>query len=263
MDYYSKLGIDRNASPDEIKKAYRKLASVHHPDKGGDTKTFQEIEEAYRTLSDPDKKNQYDNPQRGNGFSNFPGGFGMFTDTNNPFDIFEQMFRQGNRTQMSTFRTVVTLSLEDAFYGKEITLKIQTPHQSKVVSIQCPKGIQHGSRIRYDNIIDNAVVIVEFQIQPDLKFERKENDLVSNVPISILDLVIGSKIVFTTLSKKTLEVNVPPKTQPYMQLKIPNQGMPIMNSSLYGDQILVLKPFMPDTIDERIIEAITKYKGKT
>ena len=62
-DHYSTLGISKDAGADDIKRAYRKLASQHHPDKGGDTKKFQEIEEAYRTLSDPEKRQQYDNPQ--------------------------------------------------------------------------------------------------------------------------------------------------------------------------------------------------------
>ena len=62
-DHYTTLGISKQASADEIKKAYRKLASQHHPDKGGDTAKFQQIEEAYRTLSDPDSRSQYDNPQ--------------------------------------------------------------------------------------------------------------------------------------------------------------------------------------------------------
>jgi curved DNA-binding protein len=259
MDFYNRLGIEKTASQEEIKKAYRKMASVHHPDKGGDTKLFQEIEEAYRILSDPEKRSQYDNPQPQH-FNNFPGGFGMFTDSNNPFDIFEQIFRQSNQNQSPTFRTVVSISLEDAYLGKELNLRIQTPHISKMVSINCPKGIQDGTKIRYDNLIERATVLVEFRILPDLKFERKNNDLFSNVPISVLDLITGTKIQFTTISKKNLEIQVPPKTQPYMQLKIAGQGMPIFNSAQCGDQIIVLKPFMPDTINEKILEVINKYK---
>lgn len=259
MDFYNRLGIEKTASQEEIKKAYRKMASVHHPDKGGDTKLFQEIEEAYRILSDPEKRAQYDNPQPQQ-FNNFPGGFGIFTDSNNPFDIFEQIFRQSQQNQSPTFRTVVSISLEDAYLGKELTLRIQTPNISKMVSINCPKGIQDGTKIRYDNLIERATVLVEFRILPDLKFERKNNDLFSNVPISVLDLITGTKIQFTTISKKNLEIQVPPKTQPYMQLKIAGQGMPIFNSAQCGDQIIVLKSFMPDTINEKIVEVINKYK---
>ena len=69
MDHYNTLGVDRNASQDEIRQAYKKLASIHHPDKGGDTAKFQEIQSAYETLSDPQKKTEYDMPKGG-----FPGG---------------------------------------------------------------------------------------------------------------------------------------------------------------------------------------------
>ena len=87
MDHYKTLGIDRNASPDDIKKAYRKLAGIHHPDRGGDTAKFQHIQSAYETLSDPNKKQQYDIPQQ----QGFPGGFN-FQSGFNVNDIFSQMF---------------------------------------------------------------------------------------------------------------------------------------------------------------------------
>ena len=75
MDHYQTLGVAKNATPDDIKKSYRKLASTHHPDKGGDTATFQKIEEAYRILSDPTQRQQYDNPMpQGNPFGGFQGG---------------------------------------------------------------------------------------------------------------------------------------------------------------------------------------------
>ena len=80
-NHYNTLGVDRNSSPDEIKKAYRKLASQHHPDKGGDTATFQNIQTAYDILSDPQKRQHYDNPQPQGfgGFSGSPGGFQFHT----------------------------------------------------------------------------------------------------------------------------------------------------------------------------------------
>ena len=85
MDYYELLGVQPNATPIEIKKAYRKLAMKHHPDKVGDVEQFKKIQTAYDTLSDPEKKQQYDNP---NPFENFRGG-DPFAGQGNPFaDIF-------------------------------------------------------------------------------------------------------------------------------------------------------------------------------
>ena len=119
MDHYQTLGVAKNATPDDIKKSYRKLASKHHPDKGGDTATFQKLEEAYRILSDPQQRQQYDNPMpQGNPFQGFQGGgFNFNGDLN---DLFGQMFQQHNRRNPNiphAFRTTVSVTLEQAYHG--------------------------------------------------------------------------------------------------------------------------------------------------
>ena len=79
------------------------------------------------------------------------------------------------------------------------------------------------------------------------------------MPVSVLDLIVGNKIQFDTISGKTLDVTIRPKTQPYMQLRIPGEGMPSRNGG-YGDQILLLKPYIPDIIDNEIVEIITRHQ---
>ena len=262
MDYYQTLGVAKNATPDEIKKAYRKLASQHHPDKGGDTSTFQKIEEAYRILSDPNQRQQYDNPQ-----PQFPG-FGSDPNFNgvNLGDLFAQMFghaghpHQHRQQQPHVFRTVLHTTLEQVYSGDTQNIRLQTPIVTHAVNIVIPKGIPDGGQVRYEKIIDGASLLVEFKIDPNLKFDRKLNDLYSNHPISVLDLIVGTTFEFTTISGKTLEVKVPPKTQPYMQLKIAGQGMPINGTTQYGDQIILIKPFIPDTINSEITESILRSK---
>ena len=270
MDHYQTLGVAKTATPDEIKKAYRKLASQHHPDKGGDTATFQKIQTAYDTLSNPEKRQDYDNPSRPFNFQDFgagsPGGFSFHNNGAGFDDLFSQFFKQAQsqqRNQPQVYRTTVVISLEQVYTGGEQTLKLQTHNNSHVVKIEVPRGIADGGQIRLDNVIPNASLIVEFRVQKHLKFERSGNDLVCNHPISVLDLIIGTNFEFTTLGGKTLEVTVKPKTQPYIQLKIANQGLPIIgNPNLYGDQIILLKPFIPDTIDSRIIDSIQQSKLK-
>jgi len=264
MDHYSTLGVAKNAAPDEIKKAYRKLASQHHPDKGGDKAKFQDIQVAYDTLSDPNKRQQYDNPMP-QGFHNqggMPQGFE---------NIFSQMFGGGNpfdpfnkqrKPQQQVFRTSLNISLEQSYYGGEQILKLQTPTNTHAITIQIPKGIQNGNQMKIDNVLDGASLIVDFRIEPHLKFDRQGNDLICNHPISVFDLIIGTTFEFTTLAGKTLEVTVKPKTQPYIQLKLSGQGMPIYNTNAFGDQIILLKPFIPDIIDEQVINSITQLKTK-
>ena len=268
MDHYQTLGVAKTATPDEIKKAYRKLASQHHPDKGGDTAMFQKIEEAYRILSDPNQRQQYDNPQRPFNFQDFgqgaPGGFSFHTNGAGFDDIFAQFFKQASqqqRPQQQVYRTTVTISLEQVYTGGEQTLRLQTPNNTHLVKVEVPRGIQDSGQLRLDNVIPNASLIVEFRVQKHLKFDRSGNDLVCNHSISVLDLIVGTTFEFTTLGGKTLEVTVKPKTQPYMQLKIANQGLPIVgNPNAYGDQIILLKPFIPDIIDSRIIDSIMQSK---
>jgi DnaJ-class molecular chaperone len=265
MDYYNVLGVDRGASSEDIKKAYRSLAMKHHPDRGGNAEKFKQIEEAYRTLSDDQKRSEYDNPMPNFGQAGFggpfPGGQGFHFNFNMN-DIFGQMFggQQGFR-QPITYRTAVHITLEQAYNGGEQILKLQTQQGSnEACKIDIPKGIDNGNQIRYDNVLNGASLIVEYRIQPNLKFERQGNDLYSNASISILDLIVGTTIKFTTINGKTFDVRVPPKSQPNLQLRITGQGMPILNHHGYGDQIIVLKPFMPDIIDDTITHSILRTK---
>ena len=263
MDHYKTLGVAKTASPDEIKKAYRKLASQNHPDKGGDTAKFQEIQTAYDTLSDPQKRQQYDNPQPQ--FHGFPGGGQGFNGGFDINEIFGQMFRhhqQPHQPQPQIFRTMVIVNLEQVYTGGEEVLKLQTPNGTNVVKIDIPKGIQEGGQVRYENVIPGAGLMVEFRVRPHLKYERRLNDLYCNHSVSVLDLIVGNTFEFTTISGKTFEVTVPPNTQPFMQLKIAGQGMPIQGTSQYGDQILLLKPFIPDKIDKSIIDSIKNSRLK-
>ena len=241
MDHYSTLGVGKNATPDDIKKAYRKLASKHHPDKGGDTATFQKIQTAYDTLVDPNKRQQYENPmpqgfpQQGGMPPGFENIFSQMFGGGNPFDPFAQHRQQ---PQQQVFRTTINISLEQAYYGGEQILKLQTPTTVHAITIQIPKGIQNGNQMRIDKVMDGASLVVDFKVENHLKYDRQGNDLICNHPISVLDLIIGTSFEFVTLSGKTLEVTVKPKTQPYIQLKLAGQGMPIHNTTRYGDQII-------------------------
>jgi curved DNA-binding protein len=262
MDHYQTLGVAKTATQDEIKKAYRKLASQHHPDKGGDTAMFQKVEEAYRILSDPNSRQQYDNPRPQ--FGGQPGGFSFHSNGFDFEDIFGQMFgqqRHPHQPRQQVFRTSIDITLDQAFTGGKHQIQLQTQTGNKTLEIDIPKGCEHGSQVRINEVIDNATLMIEFRIRKHLKFDRIGNDLVCNQPISVLDLIAGATLEFTTLGGKTLEINVKPRTQPNSQLKLSGYGMPIYGSpNVFGDQILLLKPFIPDTIDQSIIDSIVNFK---
>lgn len=265
MDHYNTLGVPRDASQEDIKKAFRKLAMTHHPDKGGDPNEFQRINEAYEVLSNPDKRLEYDNP--GIRQNPFGGGFQFNQQGFDLNDIFSQIFGQrghnpGNHQQ--TYRTRVSVSLVDAYKGNDHILQLALQTGVKVINIKIPVGVQSGDHVRYDNIIDNATLIIEFIVMPDLRFDRQGNDLYANLPISVLDLIVGTKVEFTTISGSKVEVTINPNTQPTQQIRLRGMGMPLSSATnVFGDQILLLKPYIPDNISNDIIESINRFKLNT
>lgn len=256
MDYYKELGISNTASLEEIKKAYRKLASKHHPDKGGDTSKFQTIQEAYAVLSDPQKRHAYDNPN-----VQAPNGFG-FSSTNFNLDELLRGFRHDfhQRTYRKMFRTQMFCSLQQAFTGTSQSLIVQSEIGTKEIKVNIPPGVQTGYQVKFEDIIPNSVVIVQIVVNDDSKFTRIDDDLFSTQEISVLDLIAGGSFVFTTISGKTVEVHVKQKTQPNTQLKLSGLGMPIFNSPHFGDQYILLKPFIPDNVSEEVIQTILKSR---
>jgi curved DNA-binding protein len=260
MDHYSTLGVPRNASQDEIKKAYRKLAMTHHPDKGGNPTEFQKLNNAYEVLGDVSKRQQYDNPATHNPFNNQ-----QFKENNFDLsDLFNHIFGGGRGPQAGVnqkqiFRTQVAVSLVDVYNGKEYSLQLSTSTGVKVVNVKVPLGINNGDQVRYENVIDGGTLIIGFHILPDLRFDRNGDDLYCNLPISVLDLIIGTKVKFNTIAGKTIEVTIPPNTQPSHHIRLQGMGMHVKNApNVFGDQILLLKPFLPDNIPSDVIESIQR-----
>ena len=264
MDHYNTLGVPREASQEDIKKAYRKLAMTHHPDKGGDISKFQEITNAYEILSDPSKREQYDNPSVQNPFSQHPGGFSFNVNGFNLDDLFQQAFGQRgfNQPRQQVYRTKVQVTLVDAYHGASQSFQIQTPNGLKVININVPAGVSTGEQLRYDNVIDNGQLIIEFIVLPDHRFERHGNDLFMLQPISVLDLIVGTIIEVETITGKKLNVTIKPNTQPSQHIRVAGHGMPYGNGQ-NGDQILLLKPYIPDNIHTDITDSIKKHTVNT
>ena len=265
MDYYSTLGVPRNADAKTIKTAYKKLASKHHPDKGGDEAQFKLVSQAYEVLSDPEKRQQHDNPNP------FNQGGNPFGDSNPFGDIFGDIFgqrRQPQRNHRPMYRTQLNVTLRQAYTGGQQTLELNTPQGKKVVNVNIPKGVQTGQQTKYDNLVQpNSTMVIDFQVMNDSWFERHGHHLVCSHNISVLDLIVGTTFNFTTISGKIMKVKVPAGTQPNTQIKLSGQGMPIadmrgpsITSGQFGDQLILLKGIIPDTIEQGIIDEIVKYK---
>jgi curved DNA-binding protein len=274
MDHYSTLGVDRNSSPEDIKRAYRKLASQHHPDKGGDTKKFQEIEEAYRTLSDPDKRAQYDNPQPqyhgGFGGGGMPPGFEdifsqMFGGGGNPF--FGNGFRQPQSPRNRTLNIQTSISLEEAFHGKDLLANLQLPSgREQVLEIKIPPGIQDNTTLRLARMGDDSFpnvargdIHLTVNILQHNRFLRQGDDLLFNLKISAIDAILGKTITVDTIDQKTLEVKINPGTQPGQILSASGYGMPNMNDPRFkGRMLMNIEIVIPTNLTEEQKQTLEK-----
>jgi curved DNA-binding protein len=251
-DHYQTLGVDQNASPDDIKKAYRKLASQHHPDKGGDTKKFQDIQTAYATLSDPEKKSQYDNPQPQMSGFNFNGGAPPGFE-----DILSQMFNGGNPFFGHGFRQPqmrnrnlnmqTTISLEDAYNGKEILAGVQLPSgREQTIEIKIPQGIQDGTTLRLSGMGDDSVpghprgdIHLTVQVLPHPRFQRQNDDLIVSLEVDAIDAILGKKYQINTINGKTIELTVNPGTQHGQTYAAAGYGMPSMRDARFVGRLLI------------------------
>jgi len=267
-NYYQTLGIEKTASEDDIKRAYRKMAMRHHPDRGGDQAEFQRIQEAYSVLSDPAKRHQYDNPQPQPQFHHFHGG-GIppgFEDLFRQFGVNFGFGQQQPRNRTLNLQT--TISLEDSLHGKEIVANIILPNgKENIVNVKIPPGIQDGNTLRLRELGDDSVpgmprgdVHLTINVTPHKEFQRHMDDLVKDIDVNALDAITGCTIPVYTLDRRLLEVNVPAGTQHGTVLSIQGHGMPSINDPRFRGRLLLNLKIVVPTLNADQLELIKKAK---
>lgn len=257
MDYYSILGIDKNASADEIKSAYRKLAKEHHPDRtGGDDARFKQINEAYDILKDPVKKQQYDNPQQSRQYN---------YSSQNMNDIFEAFF--GGRRVMRKNADIgisVKIELEDVLSGKDMIGRYKL-HSGKdeVATIKIPPGVETGMTMRYPGLGDDSIasaprgdLLVKIVVNAHRTFLRDRLHLRTKCVINVIDLILGTEVVVEKLGGGPLTVRIPKGTNPGTVLSIPGYGLPEMNTGRAGNLYLEIRGITPKIDDQSILEKV-------
>lgn len=261
-DYYKTLGVDRTATPDQLKQSYRRLASQHHPDKGGDTAQFQEIQEAYATLSDEAKRSMYD---RGGNPSNTQFHTGPGFDFDAIFNIFGADLR-GQRRQSP--RMELWISLEDVAAGGSRTVSMQVNGTVTNAEINIPPGIQNSDTVRYPGLAPGGQdLIIVYRIKPHATWQTDGINIVTEHVVDIWDLVLGTNIKIRDLLGKELLLTVPPETQPGSLLRARGLGLParqlpgdrIQNHK--GDLLVRIKGKISTPVDQNIIEAIRKSRA--
>jgi len=286
-DFYETLGVAKNASENEVKNAYRKLARQYHPDRNpGDKQAearFKEIQEAYDVLSDKTKRNQYDRfgtagPHPGfqgagpGGFNfNFggPGGVQQM-DPNEAADLFRQFFGgagpgdmqdifgdRGGRTGTRRRRTAqpqeveseVTIPFVIAANGGSINLQIG----GRELSVKIPPGVEAGQSLRLQGQAPGGGDLrLKLRIEDHPYFRREGRNIVLDVPISVQEAILGGQIEVPTLAGSRLKVKVPPGTSSGTRLRLRGRGI------LGGDQFIEIRIVVPLAKDERSRELITE-----
>lgn len=259
-DYYQTLGVERSASADDIKKAYRKLASVHHPDKGGDTTRFQEIEEAYRVLSDPEQRRQYDNPNvkiniNGNGFQHAPFDFDTI------FEMFGTRMHPGRQQAHRNQRVSIWIDLEDVARGGRKIMSLAT-HQGAVnLEINIPQGVQDGENVRYPELAPGGFdLVVNFRIKPHPLWRRDDLDLYTERSLDFWQLILGTDLNMRDIQGREIVLTVPPRTRPGTMLRARGQGLSRAGHNA-GDLMVRLQATMPNDIPNEIIEILRKTQA--
>ena len=268
MDYYNILGVPRTASPEEIKKAYRKLAMANHPDRtGGDDAKFKQISEAYEILSNSDKRNAYDNPQpdfnqqrQRNPFSGSP---------------FEHMFGQGFSQQHQTPRNRdisvhADISLSDVLTGKNLIIQYHlSSGKLQTVTVDVPAGAKHGDTIQYEGLGDvghsrypRGNLHVRIRIKKSRIWQREQDNLFIKKTVNIFDLLLGCVIIITTLDEKRLEIKIPQGTSPGAKFSIPNYGFPNIQSRKRGTLYVEIQAEMPKITDVDVLNKIHQIKNE-
>ena len=261
-DYYQILGVKRDAAADDIKRAYRRLASQHHPDKGGDKARFQEIQEAYNVLSDQEQRQQYDNPGMRQFHSAFSGqpNFNL----NDIFSMFGTRFHNDPELERRRgIRLALWITLQDVDSGGPRIIAINTGRGADQVEITIPQGIEDGDSVRYSRIgPGGSDVVVQFRVQPDATWTRHGSNLSLTIQVPIWDLITGCKPAVTTLSGRTVEITVPAMSQPGTVLRVRGHGLPVKASSTRGDLMVKLQARLPDRISGELLDLIERERGQ-
>ena len=293
IDYYKALGVDKNATQEDIKKAYRKLARKHHPDLNPNDKEahkkFQQLNEANEVLSDPEKRKKYDqygkdwqhaeqfeqarqSQQQRPGKEKFSGDFSESEFSDFFASMFGNMAGDGFRQRQTKFRgedfhAELQLNLNDVYKTHQQVLTVN----NKNIRITIPAGVENGQKIKIKghggpgiNGGPNGDLYINFQIINNTKFRRDGNDLHTTVDLDLYTAVLGGEIIIDTLDGK-VKLKVKPETQNGSKIKLKGKGFPIYKKEdEFGDLIISFQIKIPTNLTDKqkeLFEQLSKLSS--
>jgi len=295
-DYYKILGVERKATTDEIRKAYRKLAKQYHPDYNPNNKQaeerFKEVNEAYEVLSDAKKRSHYDRLgsdysqwQRRGGpgnfnwdqYGGFPGGGTRVNmdDLNDMFggagggfsDFFQTIFGMGgarptsrSRMEPQGYQQDLDITLEEAYKG---TIRL-VESSGKKKQVRIPAGVRTGSKVRVAGLGPNGLdLYLIVNVIEDQRFERRGNDLHTSISVDAFTAILGGEAEVNTFDGM-LKLTIPEGTQPDQVFRLAGRGMPqVKNQKEKGDLFVKVKIQIPKYLSaeqKRLIDEASRIK---
>ena len=273
MDYYQTLGINEKASQDEIKSAYKKLAMKNHPDRGGDTQKFQEISQAYDTLSDPQKRAQYDAQK--NGFNPFAGANNMGPGFHDIGEMFNFAFGPGfagfnQRRKNRDLSIRVKITFKQSYTGTQIEARFNTPSgKAQNVVIDIPAGVQSGQTIRYGGLGDDSIpnlargdLNVTIMVEADPKWERRGNDIFTRLSVNVLEAMIGCTKEVECIDGHKMNLNLRPGIQPGAEFASNGRGFKDINTGRPGSLFVIVDVEIPAVADATLKKELEKMYAR-
>ena len=273
-DYYKILGVESNATADQIRKAYRKLAKKYHPDvnkEAGAEQRYKDINEAYEVLKDPAKRQKYDTlgenweqdfaPHPGwqdmRGGGDFGGGFSDFFKTIfGSFNMGRFNDNEGEPIFTSRPRTrdqevSMSIPLEDIFSGGTKTINISDGQRSKTLNVNLPRGITDGSRIKLSGKAPSGGDLhIIIRILQNSKYEINGNDLIKNLKVAPWEAVTGGNISVETPTGD-VKMKLPAGTQNGQKLRLKGKGLPKRAENDSGDLYVKIEIAVPQKISDK------------
>jgi len=261
MTHYDTLGVSKSATPDDIKKAYRKLAMKYHPDRtNGDETKFKQIQEAYNVLSDANKKAEYDNPQPQFRF-NTSSGFGN-EDIN---DIFSDIFGRTRHQKNPDSLVNIEVSLLQAYTGTNFVIDTQYG----AVNLTIPAGIRPGSKLKipgrgpvqHANLPPGDLYVV-VHIAESNEWSRHNDDLYIRIEIDAFTAMVGTSIEIQHLTGKKYNVTIPAGIQSNEKIRLKGMGMNNPRNDVVGHLYVVVTVNIPKITDQSDIETLNNIRNK-